>query len=309
MKQASKIVIIDGLARSGTTLLSSIFHSQENISCYRGICHEFLACNIGKWKKDYALYPKIEKDVEISLNQNNSFSRLFSNKNKKLNLDYKRFCSNSIKTIENRNQTEKLTIEQWRNIFEQNNVTEISDLDKLYQNIASMTDSAVLCFRWNQGYPYIGKFLRNENHYWITIIRHPIDRALSDFRAFNESFENSIRYTTNFAEVISSSKNEKHFLIYFEDLIINPQKTMAKLYDFLGLKNTNINFKLKQQSGLPYKIETSLLALEGQRHTVGENFEGFDKSKIGQSYENVDKKYKVKFERLIQKYGIYSFYH
>ena len=42
---------------------------------------------------------------------------------------------------------------------------------------------------------------------------------------------------------------------------------------------------------------------------IGENFEGFDKSKIGQSYENVDKKYKVKFERLIQKYGIYSFYH
>lgn len=308
MKQASKIVVIDGLARSGTTLLASIFHSQENISCYRGICHEFLACNIGKWKKDYALYPKIEKNVEISLKQTNSFSKLFTNKNKKLYLDYKRFCSNSIKTIKNRNQTEKLTVEQWKNIFEKNNVTKISDLDRLYQNIASKTESAVLCFRWNQGYPYIEKFLRNENHYWITIIRNPIDRALSDVRAFDESFQNSIKYTTNFAEVISSSKNKKHFLIYFEDLIINLQKTMSNVYDFLGLKSTNINFKLKQQSGLPYKIETSLLALKGQRHTVGEKFEGFDKSKIGQSYENVDKKYKVQFHHLIQKYDIYGFY-
>ena len=69
IKQTSKIVVVDGLARSGTTLLSSILHSQENTSCYRGICHEFMACNIGKWKKDYALFPKIDKKVDIPIIQ------------------------------------------------------------------------------------------------------------------------------------------------------------------------------------------------------------------------------------------------
>ena len=51
-----KIVVIDGLARSGTTLLATIINSQKNSLCYRGIFHEFLACNIGTWKKDYILH-------------------------------------------------------------------------------------------------------------------------------------------------------------------------------------------------------------------------------------------------------------
>ena len=149
---------------------------------------------------------------------------------------------------------------------------------------------------------YIEKFLRNDSHYWITIVRHPIDRALSDYRTFNESFENSLKYTTNFAEIISTLENEKHCLIYFEDLI--QKVTIAKLFKFLGLNNIDINLELKQQSGLPYKIETSQLSLKGKKHTVGEEFIGFDQSKIGQSQNNVDKKYIFDFKRLIEKYDI-----
>ena len=109
---------------------------------------------------------------------------------------------NLFKAIKAEIQTEQLTVQGEMLFGEENNYF---DLDRLYQK-AKKIATPVLCFRWNQGYPYIEKFLRNDNHHWITIVRHPIDRALSDYRAFNESFENSLKYTTKLCDYFDIKK-------------------------------------------------------------------------------------------------------
>ena len=56
--------------------------------------------------------------------------------NKKIKLNYKKFCAKSIQTIKNRNQTEQLTMQEWKSIFAEEKKTKLSDLDRLYQKIA-----------------------------------------------------------------------------------------------------------------------------------------------------------------------------
>ena len=305
----SKIVVIDGLARSGTTLLSSLIHSQENSSCYRGVFHEFLACDIGIWKKDYALHHLLENDDLVKFKKNtNLFHKIIHKIDKQqFFMSYDSLTDKCFETINRREHTGTINISEWENLLMKSEVNSFTDLDKLYQDIAKKDNADVLGFRWNQGLSYINKFLRNENHFWVSIIRNPMDRAISDKKTFLESYENSIKYTSNYGKLLEKTKNlNNHIIVYYEDLLNNPNEIVKNIYALLNIQLKEVNLDLYHPSGKKYRIETSDLKDKGTDHTVGEDFKGFDLTKINKyknylnisdikKFQNVIKRSKFRF--------------
>ena len=317
----NKIVVIDGLARSGTTLLSSLIHSQSTSKCYRGIFHEFHASDIGKWKRDYALYPLIERNRKVKIvrelsklsNFNLYLKKRLPNLGKlqnymQINLSLKQLRENTLNVINRRNQTDNYKLDDWNELINFSNFKNFDDLDNFYQKLSIKLKVNLLAFRWNQGFPYCYKWLRNQNHYWISVIRHPISRSLSDNKTFKESHELGIKYTENFANIIGSLNHPRHIKIYFDDLILNPKKVINHIFETSGVNLPNINLKLIQQSGKEYKVESSDIVTENIPHTDGRKFEGFEKNKLVVNDKDLPKNIIKKYKKIIQKFSIYQPY-
>ena len=317
----SKIVVVDGLARSGTTLLSSLIHSQVSSKCYRGVFHEFHACSIGKWKRDYALHPVIKENQKVNIVKELTMMSSLNLRIKQclpnlgrlqnfmpINLSLKFLRENTLNVINRRNQTDHFTLDNWNEILDFSNFKSFEDLDKFYQTLSSKLKVDLLAFRWNQGYSFCWKWLRNPNHYWISVIRHPISRGLSDYKTFKESHELGVKYTENFANIIGSLNHPRHLKIYFDDLILNPKAEIERIFKATGLKVPRINLELIQQSGEDYKVESSDLVSNNKSHTVGRKFEGFEKKKLNLDYVNLPENIVMEYKKIITQYSIYQPY-
>jgi hypothetical protein len=305
-----KIVVIDGMARSGTTLLSSLIHSQADSVCYRGVFHEFLACDIGEWKKDYALYRQLDNsDKIIFKKRKRKFYKYLSMLTKNLYLQSDRLANQTLKAINKKKQTGKLDLKKWEDVIYNSKLSSMNDLDSLYQEIARLNDASVFAMRWNQGLPYIRKFLRKDNNYWVSIIRNPMDRAISDYKVFGESYNKALMYTDNYGKILDETKNIKnHILVYFEDLVTNVKQELKRIYNCLSLSPETFNLDLKQQSGEEYRVESSDLIAHGKNHTYGEKFIGLDKSKIGKWKQELNQEYIDKFSYILNKHQVYKRY-
>lgn len=305
---SSKIVVVDGLARSGTTLLSSVIHSQERSGCYRGMFHELLACDIGAWKHDYIMKNIIPANNIGFNNKTNKFARKLKRFFNKYDVQYDVLISNSLKTLCKREQFSQITGLEWHELLNKK-VNSFNDLDNLYQEIAIEAEVDILAFRWNQGLAYINKFLRNENHYWISIIRNPMDRSLSDLKTFSSDLDKCVLYTEKYGDkLLHTEKLKNHIIIYYEDLLINPNKVINYIYEYLNLNILDINFDLIQQSGEKYKVESSDLIDYGKKHTEGEEFKGFDLNKVGKYKTELSDDYIKKFENVMKNNHLYSRY-
>jgi len=317
----SKIIVIDGLARSGTTLLTSLIHSQSVSKCFRGVFNELLACDIGKWKRDYALCPLIKTNRKVKIvNDYSKFSKInlylknhLPNLGKlqkflPITLSLKQLRENSLNTINRKNQIDGFQLDEWDKLINFSNFKNFEDIDNFYQKLAVKLRINLLGFRWNQAFPYCYKWLRNDNHYWISVIRHPIPRILSDNKTFNESFEFGVKYTKNFSEIIDSFNHPRHIKVYFDDLILNPEKTIKQIFKSTGVNLTNINLDLIQQSGDKYRTESSDLIDKNIRHTTGRKFEGFEKNKLIINYKSLPKNIIKECEKIIKQYSIYRRY-
>lgn len=305
-----KILVIDGLARSGTTLLSSMINSQKGSICYRGIFHEFLACDVGIWKKDYALHRLLDDNNHVVFKKNKFILYKYLTKlSRNLYLQYDRFAEHSLYIIKKKEQTAVIKLHQWEKLILSSSISSLNDVDTLYQQLAKLSNTSLFAMRWNQGLPYIRKFLRKKNHYWVTLIRNPMDRAISDYKTFNESFDNALKYTNNYGEILDITKEmDNHIVVYFEDIIKNPEKELIKIYNKIGISIDEVNLDLKKQSGQSYKIESSDLIDKGNKHTDGEKFSGFEQTKINKWHTALSKEWIDKFFNIIQKHKIYKRY-
>jgi len=223
----AKVVVIDSLARSGTTLLTALLHSQERMVAYRGVFHEPLACQLGRWAKDY-------------------ICRSF-------------IVQKSLQVIEKNEQYSELSHEEWKAVF-QEPVTSFADIDALYQRLAQHTRAEILCFRWNQALPYIERWLRNPDHYWVSIVRNPLSRAASHFKSHGISWDESLEYSSSFARLTKFAierKLSRYHVLNYEDLVANPLAELTRIVEFLDHSTATLNIdSIRGQDGKQYKSET-----------------------------------------------------
>ncbi|MBL4652849.1 MAG: hypothetical protein JKY53_08285 [Flavobacteriales bacterium] len=309
----AKIIVIDGLARSGTTLLNAICNSQENCAAYRGVFHEPLACNYAKWAEGYAQHDIIPDDSKVFFNHNlyriNSF---FSNK-KSYYFSQEMFVKKSLLTLKSRNQFQHFDQNEWEKRFDNLNFNSFSKVDDFYQRLAENVGVDNLFIRWNQGYSYINKWLRNKDHYWISVVRHPIGRAYSYFRSHEVSYENSLGNSKGFAsvhDIILSKENSKFQAILYEDLITKGKEELTKMFAKFDIELPAIELlKIINNDGNPYRIESSTLVDKGEDRLKGHEYTGLDKRKLYAFRNEVSDVIQEQYRKELSGFKIYQNYY
>jgi len=233
----AKHVVLDAIARSGTTLMSALLRSQEKSMAFCPGFNEPLSCkDIGEWphgicRQDFLNSP----EIDFQKFQNESYSQI---------VDYAQYYG--------------LSQEEWSSIiYDASNTSEIrKNIEKAFPDIE------IFCYRWNQSLCYFHEWIKNgEDFLWLSMIRHPLDRAVSSFEKHHWQFEESLKNTLCFAEKLQAIKDHPQFhLVYYEDLVDSPEQIMQSVYSFFGAPSLDINLEsIKGSNGEDFIPQSSMI--------------------------------------------------
>lgn len=311
----NKIIVIDGLARSGTTLLTAIFNSQNCSKSYRGIFHEPLAFNYASWPHGYARHAPI-KMSELKFGSNFTCelrSRL--GLKAKTGVFYQSvFVKQALKTITDRKQFQTSNLEDWKALFKKTRLSSFNELDLFYQKLAEIERCKLLFLRWNQGYSYLDVWLRNPIHFWLVVVRNPLARAYSHLRSHKCSYQNSLYNSIAFAKRIDEISSNNAYssrvkIIYYEDLLVNQKMEIEEIYSFLGEKINHIELsELYNSDGKPYRVESSSRVDQGLDRKMGDIYHGIDLTKMNSFRDKVPEEIVEKFKSNLENFKVYERY-
>ena len=173
-------------------------------------------------------------------------------------IDFEKFQNESLSQILDYSQYWGLDEEGWRSIiFDASNPDEVrNNIEKAFPEIE------IFCYRWNQALCYFPEWIKNgDNFLWLSMIRNPLDRAVSSFEKHKWQFEDSLKNTMSFLEKLQHAKESDKFrLFYYEDLVENPEKTIADMYSFFEVDIPNINLiDIKGSNGEDFIPQSSLI--------------------------------------------------
>lgn len=257
-----KYLVIDSIARSGTTLLSSLIRSQEKCITFDGNFNEalFLYGDSG--------WPHLHANRDFAYS-----------KDKKVDIDkYKKYI---LKVFENDRLSGGKKVEEWKKIISQGN-----KFDQIYDLILKDFNAELIGLRWNQSMFYSPLWLeRSNNHFWLTVIRNPLDRIVSNMKTHNWNFDQCLSATQSFEKKYNelSKKYLNVKAVFYEDLIEDPKKTMSGVMSFLDIKNDKIETEnLLSANYNEYRNQGWRVKDKKYSHTKGSKFSGFYSSSVGQ---------------------------
>ena len=217
MHLSKKQILITGVYRSGTEFFSNLLNLHPEIcsTMYRINALRFIFFKYGKKKINYK---KLIFDLSERLKNKHSFS-----------MDKKKYLK----------------------IINGKNYGEIYDLimSNLYLSKKKRIWAEKNQLVWTKTSDFINLL---PNGYVIHILRDPRNvlasfkyKTNSNYPACLTSVFNSYDAMENILNNKKSNK-QKFILIKYEDLVLNPQKTLNKVFDFLDVKKMNINAKRKK---------------------------------------------------------------
>lgn len=285
----SKFLVIDSLARSGTTLLSSFIRSQEKSACFcPGFNESIDSVSDLKWPLGHANM-SIRNKGELLVN-------------------IEKYKKNSIDSIKKFKQLYGFELEDFIKI-----INDGKTVNEIQNNIAELLDRELIAFRWNQGLFYFNNFV-DQNKYWITIIRNPMDRACSAKKHSNWSWDNSLKASVKYAENINKViNNDKHKLIYYEDLIDDPTTVIKEIYKWLDIKIKSVETEnLIGSNGEIFRPQ-SMGTINDKLHKkdgyfLTPEFEGVYKKRTNIYEKEMDSIYVTKYRETLRGFKIYEKY-
>ena len=280
-----KYLVIDSLARSGTTLLSALLRSQKNTTIFCPGFNESIAAEGIDWPHGFARHDILPRDIAINLEQ------------------YKK---DSISNIENFSQLNGHSISDYEKIINTGDSPK-----EIIEGVGDMLNTDILGFRWNQGLLYINNWLTDSNKYWLSVIRNPLDRALSSFKKHRWTIDDSLISTIEYTKKIESIKHKDNFIqIYYEDLITKPEATIKYIYQKMGIKLDTIELNsIKGSNGNSFIPQPS--SLSGDKvdgYYEGDTFNGLYTNKIDGYKTSVDNKWIPIFRTALGFSKIYDYY-
>ena len=312
-------IVLDGLSRSGTTLLSSILNSADDSVCYRGIFHEGLHNSICKrWAISHACKPILDKNKRILIVKNKVDFRYLSSKylSSIFKIDIPvipldNFFNDAIKKIKSENQTQFIPLDEWENIInKQKHVIKseesfFENLDKILNKVRQRSNAKYAFWRWNNGLFMYNKWVQRKSHLWLMIIRNPIASAISRNKIWGTSFQNSLKMSKSYATYFEKIKNQPNFeYIYFEDLINHTQECFDKISKFTGVQNLRSN-NLIGQDGEAYRKETSDL---GPNRKKGVECNFIDPKTANKTFNSEEFEKYTKYFSELREYNLYKRY-
>ena len=272
-----KFLVIDSIARSGTTLLSALIRTQDKCATFDGSFVEPIL-----WEAKRKSLDVYKKDTMFMVGGSHSGSRLSAG----------------------------LSKSDWGEIL--NDLSSWDDIDKFYTRLSKKFESDIIGFRWNHCLPYISEWIsRSLDHYWVTIVRDPRDRSVSNLRTHGWSSSMCINRTRVYGKLLDNLEDTKQLLvIYYEDLVANPQKTLYQIFKLMGVQKdyplsslevenlVGANYKSYRQQGWRVKGD----------HRKGQAFQGIHHKSIGQYKNELGKNITVELNSIIKEYNVYSRY-
>ena len=258
----AKHVVVDSIARSGTTLLSALLRSQDKTMAFCPGFNEPLSCsNIADWPHGVCRQEFMQA-AEI---------------------DLKKFKEESLSQIIDYAQYYGLSKDEWRSI-----IFDADSPESVRENIEkAFPEVDVFCYRWNQSLFYFYQWQnKGENHLWLSMIRNPLDRAISSFEKHRWEYEDSLINTIAFLDKAEIAKQSSQFkTFYYEDLVENGKEQIKKMYDFFGVELNGINLTdIKGSNGEDFIPQSSKIKNVNEKKdgylTDAEKFSGLYKSGI-----------------------------
>ena len=160
-----QFVVIDGLARSGTTLFHSVLNSQNSITSYRGILVEPLAIRNLKdiFKRQSWVKKNLTSDfIDLESIHFNPFNRIYFNASN--------FKKKTFQIISSKNQYQTFTHEQWKEVLGKQ-IKSFEDIDGIYGEILDRSQKKILSLRWNNSINYYHAWTLRKNHKWMRRMR------------------------------------------------------------------------------------------------------------------------------------------
>ena len=264
-----KFVAIDALSRSGTTLLASVLGSQKGFMATAGVLNEPLAYHHGDWPMSH-----LQRDLLKSEECNPL-------------IDIHEFKNTEFQTIKDdfKNRSCGLTIGEWENIFDK--IKSYDDLDNAYRDLASYKSAKdCIVLRWNNMTYYSEAWTNRPEHYWLTVIRDPRDRAVSRYSTHLETNLEFIMHETfhYYDKLTDAAPNQKLMIVYYEDLVRNPSEVIKSIGDFINCKiqTPELVNVTSAGTGKKYKNQGWRTKVKEGDHKVGSEYKGVHTNSIGQ---------------------------
>lgn len=273
-----KFLVIDSIARSGTTLLSALLRTQDKCVTFDG---SFVETELGRdCRKKLEIY---KKDVFHMVGGAHSGPRLSMG----------------------------LSAQQWKIILE--SLSSWDEIDKFYISLAKRFESDVIGFRWNECLPYATSWIsRSPNHYWLAVVRDPRDRSVSNMSTHGWRFAACEALTASYGEGLDEwlrSPHKQFIVVYYEDLVADPQKSLSQIFEQIGYPLPFV--KIEKLIG----CDTELYRSQGFRvknkrgdHKIGEKYSTIYNSSIGQYRNRLSAEQIKVLNNKIRDYNIYKPY-
>ena len=285
-----KYLIIDSLARSGTTLLSSIIRTQGGCVSFDGLVLESLAyASEGwEWPLGFAMQPLMSLDESPRLSPSEWRERL----RVRVRETFPRLSMG-------------LSITEWDSLL--NEIDSFENLEIFYDKLAKKFDASLIAFRWNQHLFYANKWLsKSVDHYWITAIRDPRDRAVSNCRTHGWDIGKNIQATDSYFQKYYSVFDHPRFItVYYEDIVNNTRDTVSDLFCSIDFDISNLNLdSLVGSDNTPYKNQGWRVKTTFKSHASGEQYNGMYNTSTGQYKTALSPNDIRDFNILIEKYPV-----
>ena len=168
---------------------------------------------------------------------------------------------------------------------------EFADYDSLYNRVAKKFNSDLIGFRWNQNLFYAPQWLnRSKEHYWVAVVRNPLDRSVSNIRTHGWNFQDCIGLSVELDKKFWKLKKyypDRLIVVYYEDLIKDPEKEMKNFFSKINFNITDINTtNLLGANNKPYRNQGWRVKVKNGDHRKGSEFQSFYKTSINQ-YTNL----------------------
>jgi len=264
----TKYVQVDSLARSGTTLMCALIRSQYRCCAFNGAFPEPQACSYG----------------------NSVHSRVRAPFQNSINFDMVRFKKLS-------NQTRKdlrfgIPTDIYKKIVYEN-----VKPDDMYNDICKYLDKDLIAIRWNQGISYIHHWLARPEHYWIAMIRNPMDRACSSRKTHGWSWKDSLLSSIGFIEKLEQVQDKVH-IVYYEDLITNTSIELKKVFDYVGYDPGSLNLNLIGSDGKDYVPQGANNKDKNNDHKIGNPSNEIYNKVVGRHRQEMPSAVKKNFQML-----------
>lgn len=241
----TKSLVINGLPRSGTTMLERVFDSQAGILCIGGIFEMVKTIAYLKNLPDKGLIATEDFTQEVNVVSEDSTVAL---RGQLLSSFFTCLMAPALLGYESAetNRDEIIYGLSAEDAFALTDVIRghkpASDIGGLMQAMGQCLGLSVFAAKWTLCHRYAPVFLASDNAYWIEIIRNPYARISSGMRyGFDELSHSTLDITRDALMLPRQFEHERYLLLKYEDLCREPSATLEKVSQWLDYEIQNID--------------------------------------------------------------------